>query len=56
MTDFKFERSSNNLLSDFAVDILNCIVNKKAILPHFQDEMIRWFGKIDSLILSSLHD
>ena len=44
MTDFKFERSLNYLLCDFAADILNFIVcaNKKAILPQFQDEMIRF--------------
>ena len=44
MTDFKFERSLNDLFCDFAADILNFIVcaNKKAILPHFQDEMIRF--------------
>ena len=48
MTDFKFERSLNDLFCDFAADILNFIVcaNKKAILPHFRDKMIRfpnWF-------------
>ena len=44
MTDFKFERSLNDLFCDFAADILNFIVcaNKKAILPQFQDEMIRF--------------
>ena len=44
MTDFKFERSLNYLFCDFAADILNFIVcaNKKAILPQFQDEMIRF--------------
>ena len=44
MTDFKFERSLNDLFCDFAADILNFIVcaNKKAILPKFQDEMIRF--------------
>ena len=44
MTDFKFERSLNNLFCDFAADILNFIVcaNKKAILPHVQDEKIRF--------------
>ena len=38
------ERSLNYLLCDFATDILNFIVcaNKKAILPQFQDEMIRF--------------
>ena len=43
MTDFIFERSLNDLFCDFAADILNFIVcaNKKAILPQFQDEMIR---------------
>ena len=43
MTDLKFERSLNDLVCDFAADILNFIVcaNKKAILPQFQDEMIR---------------
>ena len=41
MTDFKFDRSLNDLFCDFAADILNFIVcaNKKAILPQFQDEM-----------------
>ena len=44
MTDFKFGRSLNNLFCDFAADILNFIVcaNKKAILPQFQGEMIRF--------------
>ena len=44
MTDFKFERSLNDLFCDFAADILNIIVcaNKKAILPQCQDEMIRF--------------
>ena len=46
MTDFKFERSLNDLFCDFAADILNFIAivcaNKKAILPQFQDEMIRF--------------
>ena len=44
MTDFKCERSLNDLFCDFAADILNLIVcaNKKAILPQFQDEMIRF--------------
>ena len=44
MTDFKFERSLNDLFCDYAADILNFIVcaNKKAILPQFQDEMIRF--------------
>ena len=44
LTDFKFERSLNDLFCDFAADILNFIVcaNKKAILPQFQDEMIRF--------------
>ena len=44
MTDFKFERSLNDLFCDFDADILNLIVcaNKKAILLHFQDEMIRF--------------
>ena len=43
MSVFKFERSLNNLFCYFAADILNFIVcaNKKAILPKFQDEMIR---------------
>ena len=47
MTDFKFERSLNDLLIDFAADILNFIVsaNKKAILPRFQDEMIRFSSR-----------
>ena len=44
MTDFKFERPLNALFCDFAADILNFIVNanKKAILPQFQEEMIRF--------------
>ena len=44
MTDFKFERSLNDLFCNFAADILNFIVcaNKKAILPQSQDEMIRF--------------
>ena len=44
MTDFKFEGSLNNLFCDLAADTLNFIVcaNKKAILPQFQDEMIRF--------------
>ena len=44
MTEFKFERFLNDLFCDFAADILNFIVcaNKKAILPQFQDEMIRF--------------
>ena len=44
MTYFKFERSLNDLFCDFAADILNFIVcaNKKANLPQFQDEMIRF--------------
>ena len=44
MTDFKFERSLNDLFCDFAADILNFIVcaTKKAILPQFQDEIIRF--------------
>ena len=44
MTDFKFERSLNDLFCDFAADILNIIVcaNKKVILPQFYDEMIRF--------------
>ena len=44
MTDFKFERSLNDLFCNFAVDILNFIVcaNKKAIIPQFQDKMIRF--------------
>ena len=44
MTDFKFERSLNDLFCDFAADIhvLNFMVCKKAILPQFQDEMIRF--------------
>ena len=44
MTDLKFERSLNDLFCDFAADILNFIVcaNKKATLPQFQDEMIRF--------------
>ena len=44
LTDFKFERSLNYLFCEFSADILNFIVctNKKAILPHFQDEMIRF--------------
>ena len=44
MTDLKFERSLNDLFCDFAADILNFIVcaNKKATLPPFQDEMIRF--------------
>ena len=42
MTDFKFERSLNDLICDSAADILNFIVcANKAILPQFQDEMIR---------------
>ena len=42
MTDFKFERSLNDLFYDFAADILNFNIcaSKKAILPQFQDEMI----------------
>ena len=41
MTNFKSERSLNDLFCDFAADILNFMVcaNKKAILPQFQDEM-----------------
>ena len=37
MTDFKFERSLNDLFCDFAADILNFIVcaYKKAILPQW---------------------
>ena len=44
MADFKFERSLNDIFCDFAADILNFTVcaNKKAILPLFQDEMIRF--------------
>ena len=44
MTYFKFERSLNDLFCDFTADILNLIVcpNKKAILPQFQDKMIRF--------------
>ena len=44
MTDFEFERSLNDLFWNFAADILNFIVcaNKKAILPQFQNEMIRF--------------
>ena len=44
MTDFKFERYLNDLFCDFAAYILNFIVcaNAKAILPQFQDEMIRF--------------
>ena len=44
MTDFKFEHSLNDLVCDFAANILNFMVcaNKKAILPQFQDEMIRF--------------
>ena len=44
MTDFKFERSLNDLFCDLAADILNfkVCVNKNAILPQFQDEMIRF--------------
>ena len=44
MTDFKFERSLNDSFCDFAANILNFIVcaNKKAILPQFQDEIIRF--------------
>ena len=44
MTDFKFERPLNALFCDFAADILNFIVNanKKAILPQFQEKMIRF--------------
>ena len=44
MTDFKFERSLNDLFCDFAANILNFIIcaNNKAILPKFQDEMIRF--------------
>ena len=44
MIDFKFERSLNDLFCEFAADILNLNVcaNKKAILPQFQDEMIRF--------------
>ena len=42
MTDFKFERSLNDLFCDFAADIQIFIVcaNKKAILPQFEDKMI----------------
>ena len=44
MTDLKFERSLNDLFCDFAAEILNFIVcaTKKAILPQFQDEIIRF--------------
>ena len=44
MIDFKFELSLNDLFCDLAADILNFIIcaNKKAILPEFQDEMIRF--------------
>ena len=45
MTDFKFERSLNDLFCDFAADILITFIvcaNKKADLPQFQDEMIRF--------------
>ena len=45
MTDFKFERSLNDLFCNFAADILNFIVcanKRKAILPQFQDEMIHF--------------
>ena len=44
MTDSKFERSLNGLFCDFPAGILNFIVcaNKKATLPQFQDEMIRF--------------
>ena len=47
MTDFKFEHSLNDLFFDFAAELLNLIicVNKKAILPQFQDEMIRFPGR-----------
>ena len=47
MTDFKFERSLNDLFCDFAADILDFIVcaNKKAILPQVQDEMIRLLSR-----------
>ena len=40
----KFERSLNDLFCVCAADILNFIVcaNKKAILPQFHDEMIRF--------------
>ena len=44
MTDFKLERSLNVFLCDFAADILNFMVcaYKKALLPQFQDKMIRF--------------
>ena len=44
MTDFKFERSLNDLFCDFAAGILdfNICSNKKAILLQFQDEIIRF--------------
>ena len=40
----KFDRSLNYLFCDFTADILNFNIcaNKKAILPQFQDEMIRF--------------
>ena len=42
ITDFKFERSLNDLFCDFAADILNLIVcANKAILLQFQDKIIR---------------
>ena len=47
MTEFKFERSLNDLFCDFAANILNFTVcaNKKATLPQFQDEMIRFASR-----------
>ena len=44
MTDSKCEHSLNDLFCDFAADIVNFMVcaNKKAILPRFQDQMIRF--------------
>ena len=43
-TDFKFERSLNDLFCDFAAEILNFNIcaNKKTILPQFQNEMFRF--------------
>ena len=50
--DFKFGRSLNYLFCDFAADILIFIVcaNKRAILPQFQDEIIRFPSRSRCLI------
>ena len=52
MTDFKFDCSLNDLICDFVANVLNFIVcaNKKAILPQFQDEMIRFPSSLNNIL------